>query len=221
VQVSEAGKVSATLALLTLLGPALLAVIVYVVDPPAETVVTPSVFVMARSALASSVSVSVAELLPGVGSGVLAETVAVLERLPLAAPEIAQFPVYVTLPPLGRFTVSLILPEPEAVQVPPPAPRHVQVQVSEAGNVSATVAPLTLLGPALLAVIVYVVDPPGVAVVTPSVFVMARSALPPTVSVSVAELLAGFGSVVPPDATTVAVLLMDPLAAPEIVQLAV
>ena len=59
-----------------------------------------------------------------------------------------------TLPPLGRLTVSLMLPEPEAVQVPPPAPTQVQVQVSEAGKVSATVAPVALLGPALLAVMV-------------------------------------------------------------------
>ncbi len=47
-----------------------------------------------------------------------------------------------------------MLPLPAAVQVPPPAPTQVQVQVSDAGNVSATVAPVALLGPALLAVIV-------------------------------------------------------------------
>ena len=50
--------------------------------------------------------------------------------------------------------MSLMLPEPDAVQVPPPAPTQVQVQVSDAGKVSATVAPVALLGPALLAVIV-------------------------------------------------------------------
>src|SRR5688572_23944561 len=69
-----------------------------------------------------------------------------------------------------------MLPEPAAVQVPPPAPTHVQVQVSDAGNVSATVPPVTGSVPALEAVIVYVVLPPGVAVVTPSVFVIERSA---------------------------------------------
>src|SRR3954447_24235049 len=100
-----------------------------------------------------------------------------------------------------------MLPEPEAVQVPPPAPAHVHVQVSEAGNVSATVAPVALLGPALDAVMVYVTEPPGVAVVTPSVFVTARSACAVSVSVSVAELLPGVGSVTPPGAVTVAVLL--------------
>ena len=96
-----------------------------------------------------------------------------------------------------------------AVQVPPPAPTHVHVQVSVAGNVSATVAPVALLGPELLAVMVYVTDPPGVATTTPSVFVMARSALAARVSVSVAELLAVLMS---PAAVTVAVLTKVPVA---------
>jgi hypothetical protein len=47
-----------------------------------------------------------------------------------------------------------MLPEPEAVQVPPPVPTQVQVQVRAAGKVSATVAPVVLLGPALLAMMV-------------------------------------------------------------------
>jgi hypothetical protein len=47
-----------------------------------------------------------------------------------------------------------MFPEPAAVHVPPPAPTHVQVHVSDAGNVSATVAPGALLGPAFDAVIV-------------------------------------------------------------------
>src|SRR5262245_55327814 len=99
-----------------------------------------------------------------------------------------------------------MFPEPDAVQVPTPAPTQVQVQVREAGKVSATVAPVALLGPALEAVIVYVVEPPGITFVTPSVFVMERSAMGPSVSLSVAELLPGFGSVTPPGAATVAVL---------------
>src|SRR5262245_16151205 len=67
-----------------------------------------------------------------------------------------------------------------AVQVPPPAPTQVHVtSVSAVGNVSATVAPAAGSGPALLAVIVYVTDEPAVAVVTPSVLVIARSADPP------------------------------------------
>ena len=51
--------------------------------------------------------------------------------------------------------MSLMLPEPLAVHVPPPAPTHVHASlVIAAGNVSATVAPVALLGPALLAVMV-------------------------------------------------------------------
>ena len=83
-----------------------------------------------------------------------AVAVAVLTKLPLAAGEIAQLAVCVTLPPAGKLTVSLILPAPAAVHVPPPAPTHVQVHVRVAGNVSLTVAPGALLGPALLVVIV-------------------------------------------------------------------
>src|SRR5439155_1312528 len=125
-------------------------------EPPGVAVVTPSVLVIERSALAPSASLSVAELLPGVGSVTPAgaATVAVLLSVPVADAEIVQLDVYVVLPPLGKFTVSLMLPEPDAVHVPPPAPTHVQVQVSDAGKVSATVAPVALLGPALLAVIV-------------------------------------------------------------------
>src|SRR3954469_16306641 len=114
-----------------------------------------------------------------------------------------------------------MLPEPLAVQLPPPPPTHVQVPVSDAGNVSATVAPDAFEGPALLAVIVYVTLPPGVAVVTPSVFVIDKSALPASVSLSVAELLPGVGSVTPAGDVTVAVLLNVPVAAAETVQLAV
>ena len=48
-----------------------------------------------------------------------------------------------------------MLPLPDAGQVPPPAPTHVHVApVSAAGSVSATVAPVTALGPAFDATIV-------------------------------------------------------------------
>src|SRR3954454_13000667 len=101
-----------------------------------------------------------------------------------------------------------MLPEPEAVQVPPPAPTQVQVQVSEAGKVSATEEPGALLGPALEAVTVSVTEPPGVAVVTPSVLVIPRLAWGVSVSVSVAVLFAALGS---PVRVTVAVLLSVPV----------
>src|SRR5258706_495970 len=117
-------------------GPALDSVIVYVtvlptVCAPPETVLVPDTV---APGVAESVSVSVAELLAGVGSVTPAGavTVAVLLSVPVARLEMVQVAVYVTLPPLGRFTVLLMLPEPEAVQVPPPAPVQVQVQVREA-----------------------------------------------------------------------------------------
>jgi hypothetical protein len=69
-----------------------------------------------------------------------------------------------------------MFPDPLAVHVPPPAPTHVHVAVNAAGNVSATLAPDAFDGPAFDAVIVYVTLPPGTAVVTPSVFVIAKSA---------------------------------------------
>ena len=63
-------------------GPLFVSVIVYVVDVPAVTLVTPSLFVSDRSADLFTVSVSEAVLFPGVGSvtGLLL-IVAVLVRL--------------------------------------------------------------------------------------------------------------------------------------------
>jgi hypothetical protein len=162
-----------------------------------------------------SVSVSAAELLARLGSVTPpgAATVAVLLRLPVAEGVIVPVRVYVTVPLGGRFTVWLMLPDPLAAQLPPPAPRHVQVTpVIVAGTVSATVAPFAALGPAFDATIVYAMERPGTAVVCPSVFVIERSAWAVSVSVSVAELLAGFGSVTPTEGITVAVLVRLPVA---------
>src|SRR5512139_3384600 len=106
-----------------------------------------------------------------------------------------------------------MFPDPLAVQLPPPAPAQVQpTPVIVAGTVSVTVAPLAALGPAFDATTVYVMACPGIAVAWPSVFVIERSAPGTTVSVSVAELLARFGSVTPPGAAIVAVLLRLPVA---------
>src|SRR5262249_61968354 len=81
-------------------------------------------------------------------------TVAVLPNEPVAVAEMLQAAVDVTPPPLHDALPILMLPEPEAVHVPPPAPTQVHVQVSAAGNVSATVEPGAALGPAFAAVIV-------------------------------------------------------------------
>jgi hypothetical protein len=106
-----------------------------------------------------------------------------------------------------------MLPEPLAGQVDPAEALHVQlIPLKVAGNVSVTVAPVTLLGPLLVTVMVYVTDVPGAAVVCPSVLVTARSACGVRVSVSVALLLLDEGSTTPPGAVTVAVLLRVPVA---------
>src|SRR5882672_2041775 len=106
-----------------------------------------------------------------------------------------------------------MLPEPLAVQVPPPAPTQVQLTpVIVAGSVSVTVAPVTALGPAFDATIVYVTDAPGTAVVCPSVLVIPRFACDVRGSVSVALLFTGVGSVTPLGTATVAVLLSVPVA---------
>jgi hypothetical protein len=76
-----------------------------------------------RSAAAVIVSVSVALLFAGLGSGVVLETVAVLTSVPAALMSIVQVAVYVTELPAGRLrAASLMLPEPAAVlPVAPPA----------------------------------------------------------------------------------------------------
>jgi hypothetical protein len=210
-----AGTVSATVAPVTALGPAFDATIVYVTGEPGTALATPSVSVIERSACGANVSVSVAELLAGVGSvtppGTV--TVAVLTRLPVAAALTVPVKVYVTLPPTGRFTVALMLPDPLAVQLAPPALTQVQVGLGiAAGTVSTTVAPVTALGPAFDATIVYVTGWPGTTLATPSVFVIESSAWGVNVSVSVAVLLAGVGSITPPGTVTVAVLTRLPVA---------
>ena len=111
-----------------------------------------------------------------------------------------------------------MLPEPLAVQVPPTR-RHRSGAGERCRKVSATVAPVALLDP-LLVVIVYVTEPPGVAVVTPSVTVIEPSTCGASVKVG-RRVIAGVGSVTPLGAATVAVLLSVPVADAEMAQLAV
>src|SRR5438874_1399040 len=127
---------------------------------------------MARSATRAGVSLSVDELLPGVGSVVPAGgvTVAVLTRLPVSDASVVPVTVKTTeLPtPLATFTVAArLLPEPVAPLVTEALPVVLDVQVtpvSPAGIASATLAPVTLLGPLLVTVMVYVTTLPGVYV---------------------------------------------------------
>src|SRR5713101_4389427 len=87
-----------------------------------------------------------------------------------------------------------MLPVPDAVQLPPFATQLHVALLMAAGSVSVTVAPTASLGPVFDTTIVYVVVAPGIAVVTPSVLVMARSTSMLSVSLSVAvagDALAG------------------------------
>jgi hypothetical protein len=183
-------------------------------------VATPSVLVIDRSAVWVKVSVSVAVLLPGVGSVTEAgaEIVAVFARLPVAVAAMVAVIVNVAVPPGARVTDALMLPLPDAGQVEPAEAVHVQVPAdSTAGSVSATVAAVAVEGPAFEATIVYVTVVPGTSVVEPSVLVIDRSAVGTRVSVSVAVLLAAVGSVIPAATAAVAVLANDPVAVAEMV----
>lgn len=111
-----------------------------------------------------------------------------------------------------------MFPVPEAAQVAPPAATHDQVtDESDAGIVSVTVAPVTEDGPEFVATMVYVIGSPGTAEADPSDFVMRRSAVGVSVSVSVAELFPGVGSVTPLGTVIVAVLTNVPVAEAETV----
>src|SRR3989442_312101 len=113
---------------------------------------------MERSAVGVRVSVSVAELLPGVGSVAPpgAVTVAVFTRVPVAPGATVALTVNVAIPPTGRLTVAPMSPLPEAEPHEPPAEPTLGKLTpgGSAGIVSVTVSPVTELGPAFEATIV-------------------------------------------------------------------
>src|SRR5258706_411833 len=84
-----------------------------------------------------------------------------------------------------------MLPTPDAVQVPPPAPGHLQVQERDAGKVSARVAPVAVTPPPFETVMEYTTDPPGTAVATPSLLVIARSGRATSLKQTVTSLRVG------------------------------
>lgn len=154
---SALGNESATVAPTTADGPTFVATIVYVTVWPGVAVATPSVFVTCKSALGDNESVSVAELLPGIGSVVPlgTVTVAVFASVPVAFAATVAVNVYVTVAPTAMFTVSEILPVPEAEHTAPADAAQVHVApLSTLGNTSATVAPTTFDGPTFVATIV-------------------------------------------------------------------
>ena len=139
-----------------------------------------------------------AELLAVFGSVTLPDgvTVAVSAIEPLADVPIVPVALYTIFAAAGMFTVSLIFPEPLAVNpVAPPFGVAVNVTpVKLAGKVSWIMAPDTSLGPAFVTTIVYVFFDPGTALLFPSLTVIFKSALTVIVSESVAVLFAVLGS---------------------------
>ena len=126
--------------------------------PPGTAVADESVLVIARSARRVMVVVSVAVLLAGVGSVTPpgAATVAVFDKVPVAVAATVADTVNVAAPPAASVTEALIAPAPDEGQLEP-APVAAQVHVtpvSDAGNVSLTLAPVTVDGPLLVATIV-------------------------------------------------------------------
>ena len=155
---------------------------------PGVYVALPSLLLTASADTGVRLSVSVAVLLPGVGSTTVGGTmmVTVLAMVPVAPGAIAAVTVYVAVPPLSSETSSLRGPLPLALpQADPTEAAQVQlVKVTPAGGLSTTFAPATAFGPALLATIVYVVLVPGTTFNTPSVLVTPRLATPVAASVA-------------------------------------
>jgi hypothetical protein len=123
---------------------------------PALIVVTPSDFVIARSARGTTVLVSVAESLAALLS-LAYVTVAVFATLPVAAALTVHVALKLSVPLAAiAFVVVAMLPLPLAVwQLPPADALQVQEQpVSDAGNVSATATLLIATDAGLLTWIV-------------------------------------------------------------------
>ena len=185
----------------------------YVTTAPGTTLPGP-LTVTLTSALGETTALDVALLFPDGGSltPLGGAIVAVFDSVPVAFADSVPVTVNVTEPPAARSTLSARSPLPLAAHAEPGDAAQVHVApVSATGSTSVTVAPVTALGPALLAVIVYVAARPGTGGPELSTFVMLRSAVGViAVLSSVALLFAGDGSVTPPGAVIVAVLLIVP-----------
>jgi hypothetical protein len=171
---------------------------------------------MDKSALGPSGRMSVAELFARLGSVIPlgAATVAVLDNVPKAVLEMVAVTVKVADPPESRFTSALISPPPLVVPQLDPA-EAVQVQIAfdkTEGRLSVTVASVTALGPSLVTIMVKVVCEPGAGEAVGLVLLILKSAVGIKVSVSVAELLVLFGSVMPFGGAAVAVFTSVPVA---------
>jgi len=175
------------------------------------------VFVIRRSETRPTASASDAELFDVSGSVVPAGavTVAVFDNVPDAVCDSVPDAVNVALPPDRRVTVP-VFADPEltvATQEDPAVGTHDQDRPdSVLGNVSATAAFVTLLGPLFVTTIEYDTVDPGAAEALPSDFVIVRSEMRAIVTVLVAVLLAATRSITPPGAAMLAVLVSVPVA---------
>jgi len=190
--VVPAGRVSVRVAAAALLGPALVAVIVYVRLVPATTGLGLPVLVTDRSADVLTVVIAVAVLLAGFGSKVAEATVAVFAiTVPVTTLALTlTTSVNIELPTANDGLVQLTVPVPPtagAVQVHPAGVAS-ETNVVPAGRVSARVADTATLGPAFVAVIVYVRLLPAVTGLGLPVFVTERSADGATTTLSFASL---------------------------------
>ena len=125
---------------------------------PAVTGSGESVFVIDRSAEAATVVVSVSLSLPGLGSGVVDDAVAVFDSTVPAATDGATATTKVKSAGPGAndvFVHDTVPPAPSAgvVQLHPPGDDN-DTKVVPAGNVSLKDAAAALLGPAFVTVIV-------------------------------------------------------------------
>src|SRR5262245_10961429 len=213
VNVNPDGVESSTTTPTAVEGPTLTTTVVKVMSVPAVTEPGLAVLLTCTSAEGAMGVVSVAVSSPGVGSVVPTGgvAVAVLARVPMASCATVPVAMKVADAPAGRSTVVAMAPEPlVSPQTPPSEALHVHVTpVSTAGKVSLTEAPVTVPGPALTTVIVYVSVSPAITLSTPSVFVTDRSAIRFAVTVTLPESLPGLGSGSLP-AVLVAVLVKPP-----------
>jgi hypothetical protein len=171
------------------------------------------------------VVVAVALSLPVFGSEVDDVTVAVFEMTVLSTTVASTFTVSVkTAEPMPSDAIEQLtgpVPPTAGAEHDQPPGAESDTNVVPAGSVSLSETVAALLGPAFDAVMVYVMFVPASTGSGVSTFVIERSADAEMVSVSVAELLTGVGSVTPAGAATVAVLLKVPVAEEEIVALTV
>ncbi len=164
-------------------GPLFVTVMVKVVDDPGLTLVTPSVLVIDRSATGVTVVVWLAVLLASTASDVDADTTAVSVINPSIV--VVTTIELVAVVPTG-ITPSAHVTTPDAwVQLPWLG--VAATNATEPGRVSVTTTPAASAGPTLVTVSVYVTSSPAWTGSGRSLFVMARSAVVVTRSVSVAE----------------------------------